>query len=580
MLHASLTPLAFTCLASGALAQGFYTVDTTADTADANPGDGICADATGACSLRAAIQEANAQGGAVILLPAGAQFTLTLAGSGEDAAASGDLDVTGNLRIIGAGADIDAAGLDRAFDVLPGGQLELHEVTVHDGSVTAESGGGLRSAGTLLMERCVVFGCSALGAGASGGAVFNDGGTLNVLDSTLRDCTATRAGGGIEANAGLTRLEFTDLLNNETGPMPGNGGGLHLTGDGDVIVRFSLAEGNVAASEGGGLWNSAVGLMIVTLSEIRENSADGTAADNGGGGLFNDGGDLFVSFSQVRDNTATVGSGSGGGILNDGGALDLQQVAVRGNISNRAGGGIEVVGGITTIDRCFVSSNSTGAAPGNGGGLHITGPGSVTVTDSDFNGNFASAEGGGLWNSAVGTLDIRRSAIEGNVASGNDADQGGGGLFNDGGDMDVIRCTLTANVADGLAGSGGGILNNTGDLFVSRTRMAFNDAQRAGGGVEANVGTTTLSRVQLLRNACGAAPGNGGGLHLTGPGDVNVNLSFVTSNAAANEGGGLWNSATGTMIVTNTSITGNTAPFGPNNFNDGGTFTVDGVPVP
>src|SRR5256885_8340105 len=37
-----------------------FVVNTTADTADAVPGDGRCEDSGGACSLRAAVQEANA----------------------------------------------------------------------------------------------------------------------------------------------------------------------------------------------------------------------------------------------------------------------------------------------------------------------------------------------------------------------------------------------------------------------------------------------------------------------------------------------------------------------------------------
>ena len=39
-------------------------VDTTNDTVDANAGDGVCADSNGDCSLRAAIEEANALTGA------------------------------------------------------------------------------------------------------------------------------------------------------------------------------------------------------------------------------------------------------------------------------------------------------------------------------------------------------------------------------------------------------------------------------------------------------------------------------------------------------------------------------------
>lgn len=37
-----------------------FTVNSVGDTGDSNIGDGICADGTGNCTLRAAIEEANA----------------------------------------------------------------------------------------------------------------------------------------------------------------------------------------------------------------------------------------------------------------------------------------------------------------------------------------------------------------------------------------------------------------------------------------------------------------------------------------------------------------------------------------
>jgi hypothetical protein len=44
-------------------AQSTYTVDATSDGADANTADGICDDGVGACTLRAAIEQANATSG-------------------------------------------------------------------------------------------------------------------------------------------------------------------------------------------------------------------------------------------------------------------------------------------------------------------------------------------------------------------------------------------------------------------------------------------------------------------------------------------------------------------------------------
>src|SRR6185369_5960639 len=70
-----------------------FTVNSITDAVDANPGNGVCATAAGQCTLRAAIQEANASRGAdTITLPAGT-YTLTIAGRNEDAAAMGDLDI-------------------------------------------------------------------------------------------------------------------------------------------------------------------------------------------------------------------------------------------------------------------------------------------------------------------------------------------------------------------------------------------------------------------------------------------------------------------------------------------------------
>src|SRR5438105_6315481 len=83
-----------------------FTVNSRADAVDASPGDGTCETATpGECTLRAAVQEANATPGADnINLPSGV-FKLTIAGGGEDLGATGDLDVHDGVAIAGIDAD-------------------------------------------------------------------------------------------------------------------------------------------------------------------------------------------------------------------------------------------------------------------------------------------------------------------------------------------------------------------------------------------------------------------------------------------------------------------------------------------
>src|SRR5438270_7456864 len=59
----------------------------------------------GVLSLRQAILDANASHGAdTIVVPAAVNYTLKQVGINEDAALTGDLDITGHLTIQGAGA--------------------------------------------------------------------------------------------------------------------------------------------------------------------------------------------------------------------------------------------------------------------------------------------------------------------------------------------------------------------------------------------------------------------------------------------------------------------------------------------
>src|SRR5205085_1145200 len=82
-----------------------FSVDSILDEVDAQPGDGQCVSTPGGhCTLRAAVMEANALGGPdTIYLPAGI-YAIAIPGTGEDEAATGDLDLRSDLTLTGAGA--------------------------------------------------------------------------------------------------------------------------------------------------------------------------------------------------------------------------------------------------------------------------------------------------------------------------------------------------------------------------------------------------------------------------------------------------------------------------------------------
>lgn len=130
-----------------------FIVDSPLDQPDANPGDGITATASGETTLRAAIQEANATPGQdTIVLPPGL-IELSLAGPTDHSAASGDLEITDDLVISGAGLDetsIDASQIDSAFHIQSGVSLTLQQLTLQ---VSADSGTGIvNDGGSLTLD--------------------------------------------------------------------------------------------------------------------------------------------------------------------------------------------------------------------------------------------------------------------------------------------------------------------------------------------------------------------------------------------------------------------------------------------
>jgi len=164
-----------------------FTVTRTDDQADSAPGDGLCVALNGGgCSLRAAVQEANALFGTDgIYLPPGT-YALSLAGAGEDLAASGDLDVTSAITLLGTGWAVTTIAMasfaDRLFDIQGFAGLELGDVTLTGGSVGGVGGGiQVRAGGTLAVRRSRIQGCLA----HHGGAIGTLGGSVTIEDAEL-----------------------------------------------------------------------------------------------------------------------------------------------------------------------------------------------------------------------------------------------------------------------------------------------------------------------------------------------------------------------------------------------------------
>jgi predicted outer membrane repeat protein len=271
-------------LAPAAAAQDLL-VNSPLDLPDANPADGVCdadLDTDGEqVTLRAAVQHANATPGAgTITLPAGL-WKLTRKGGGEDAAGTGDLDVTEDLAITGAGAAatiVDGkAAKDRLLEVHAGAVLTISGVTLRKGVATEVllGGGALYVRGTLHMSACSVM-KNRSAADDAGAIEFDD---LHAGPST-----------------------FTDVLF-VSNKAKDDGGALDVDG-GAVDLRGCTFAKNKAGDEGGGLEssNASISLINCTLSANR-------ATFDGGGVNVEQGGDVTLTHCTLVKNNAVEGAG-------------------------------------------------------------------------------------------------------------------------------------------------------------------------------------------------------------------------------------------------------------------------------
>jgi CSLREA domain-containing protein len=311
-------------------------VNKSTDATDINPGNGTCDDGTGNCTLRAAIQEANAAPGPdMIILPA-ATYSLTITGNNENVAASGDLDVTGALTITGAGEGvtlIDASMLsDRVFHIITGTAI-ISGVTIQGGNDTSSflsggggiwnqsiltlinttvvsnislSGGGINNfdpfgeaTTTVVMTNTVIVGNEALFDG--GGVYSADNSRLALYDSTVSYNRAGQSGGGISVDNGVVKI-IGSRINNNIAVASVGGIGIHGSAGVATLINTSVNSNTATAGSTGGIFNA--GNMEIVNSTIGCNSAD----DGGGGGIMNDG-TSTVNSSTFSDNSARYGGG-------------------------------------------------------------------------------------------------------------------------------------------------------------------------------------------------------------------------------------------------------------------------------
>jgi hypothetical protein len=204
-------------------------VDDPTDLPSLAPGDGVCATALQTCTLRAAVQEANALAGQdTIVLAPHEHYALSIPGAQEDHAATGDLDIRRDVALLGNHAIIDGGNLDRVFHVLDGASVTLTEVGVTGGTVTGtgvagHGGGALVADGHLLVQHSSFWNNHASVAGGS--LAVRPAGSLELETSTISSSTAGTTGGAMHV-AGNAEIAWSTIADNAAG---GSGGAAGIT---------------------------------------------------------------------------------------------------------------------------------------------------------------------------------------------------------------------------------------------------------------------------------------------------------------------------------------------------------------
>ena len=260
-----------------------------------------------------------------------------------------------------------------------------------------------------------------------GGAIYRNGGSLTVINSTFND-----------NHAGATGQDLAG------GAIYGFGGGPTAL----TLIAGSTFTNN-SASDGGAVGSLQGGLTIVNTT-FDGNAATGTGGNPGNGGcggaIYMDGKSEPASLCGVTIANSTAGA-IGGGVF---------------RVSNTHDGSFAM--DKTTVDHNTVTPTTSG----NAGGLYLEGL-ALTVSNSTISNNSAFYNGG-IWINAD-SVTMTNTTISGNAANTN----GGGIWLGNAPTGTITNCTIADNHVTGAGNVAGGIFGS--GLTLINTIVANNTAQ-------------------------------------------------------------------------------------------------------
>ena len=391
------------------------------------------------------------------------------------------ITINKDITIDGKGHTIDAKNLGRIFSIGEGFTVTLTNATLINGK--ADKGGAIYNDGSLTLSDVKL---SDNAADSYGGAVFNNG-ELVVSDSVFDSNDIVNRGSASVDYGGAAIYNWYDGTLTVSGSNFTNNIKNYKNGDNLVGAITTIGNATVIGSNfvnNSGRWGGAIS---ATGAELRKNSSTLTVSNT----IFKDNSALYAGAVYiwgsnyniadcVFDNNTAFGKGNMTPNNNNGGALVVSQVS-RFN---------EPITG--TISGSKFTNNKA-----QYGGAAYFNKGFVTITDSVFENNVATAEGGAVDFSHASVKDLVVS-INNSSFVGNKAPVAGAIFTN------VDSKITNSNFINNSAAKIGGAICNVNDLTVENSKFVNNTPQAIHNSKELHLGIETFTDLQ---NAIGLVDG-------------------------------------------------------------------------
>ena len=494
-------------------------------------------------------------GGAIYAVSKGSQ-TFTLGSEANEVFT----DVQYNVASTGSGGALYLTAAKDQNTTIAGGTMIGNVADFSGGMLyrTSKTGGALNLVGVGVVENDWSVLASNDARDGSGGAIYNDRGSITVTNVQIGD---TYLGNWARYD----------------------GGAIYSIGSGEVVMTADDGfEGNiieynwVSMGNGGFLYDGAAQVSITGYDFVDN------WANYDGGAIYSDAGSVTVESTDGLVYANGANNGNGGFLYSGYGKATVIGYDFKGNWAYGSGGVIYSLGegGVEVTADGGVAFNNNASL--NGGFLYAAG-GDVTIEGYDFEGNRVGFDGGAIYSiggdvsvSANTKTDMPHAVASDNIALFGD----GGFAYVTGGSLRLHWYDLTDNSAGGDGGAiyhdGGAIYHDGGDLFLNYASAAksritdpetkFNVTRNTAGGDGGAIYHTGGKFGTVALNVQDNTAGLSGGAFYLGNTDyadgtkgyTNIWLSDISNNTASVAGGGIYQGAGSTFQLLNVLVSDNT----------------------